>query len=117
MGVVGRSIEGVDDPPAIGAPRPGKALLGQEAVRRKGGRQAADKDLLGPQVERGDQVDGPLEGHLDPPAKVFPQVQAGLADNGLADPRKLLADVHRVSSYQLPQPKANLELIPWPSVV
>ncbi len=83
----------------------------------KGGRQAADEDLLGPQVERGDQVDGPLEGHFDPPAEIIPQVPAGLADNGLADPRKLLADIHRALFYQLPQPKANLELIRWTSVV
>ncbi len=57
---------------------------------REGGGQAADEDLLGPEVERRDQVDGPLVGGLGPSAEVRPKVQAGLADDGLADPGELV---------------------------
>ncbi|MCK7522373.1 MAG: hypothetical protein MZV64_34210 [Ignavibacteriales bacterium] len=63
-------------------------------MAREGRAEAAHDDLLGAQIVRRHQVDGPLEGGLDPPAEVLPQVAAGFADNGLADPGELPEIVH-----------------------
>ncbi len=79
--------------------------------------ETADEDLLGPQVERGHQVDGPLVGGLDAAAEVLPEVPPGLPDGGLADPENSWTGVHEAFILSTPRRGGNLGGRPRASLI
>src|SRR6267143_1866600 len=88
MGVVHRTVQGIDDPDAVGlaCPSLAAALLGPEPVARECGAQTADDQLLGAVIHLRDEIDAPFVFDFLGFPEILFEEGAGLA----RDPHRLL---------------------------